>query len=207
MRNAADSQLCMHPISKHTARAAALTEQQLLHAGPEIHHFDLYRLQGPQARMDLAHSFASAVSLVEWPERLPADALPDPHLAVRLERMTVVCNPYLINCRYTTADRQHACSVGRLCACTDSLLVRQPLKHDTPVIVLTVQAEQVQAADSYSPLQGMPEGQAADEYEDHAWRLVSLHSSSQDWQHRYHDVAQLLSIESRDSIEQPCLLR
>ncbi|PRW05813.1 tRNA threonylcarbamoyladenosine biosynthesis [Chlorella sorokiniana] len=42
------------------------------HAGPPIHHFDLYRLtEGYDlARLDLPASFSQAVSLVEWPERL-----------------------------------------------------------------------------------------------------------------------------------------
>lgn len=40
--------------------------------GPPIHHFDLYRLEQRYdlARLDLAASFAQAVCLVEWPERL-----------------------------------------------------------------------------------------------------------------------------------------
>lgn len=59
-------------------------------AGPPIHHFDLYRLQGGApdlARLDLPASFAQAVCLVEWPERLAAAAagggdgsgVPQPH--------------------------------------------------------------------------------------------------------------------------------
>eukprot|EP00899_Mesostigma_viride_P014993 jgi/Mesvir1/23495/Mv22337-RA.1 len=45
------------------------------HEGPPVHHFDLYRLEGggktyDLGRLDLDHSFASAVSLIEWADRL-----------------------------------------------------------------------------------------------------------------------------------------
>ena len=60
-------------------------------AGPPIHHFDLYRLtaQYDLARLDLAASFAAAVCLVEWPERLgAAPAAPQPaeplHVAISI---------------------------------------------------------------------------------------------------------------------------
>ena len=64
-------------------------------AGPPIHHFDLYRLtqQYDLHRLDLPTSFAQAVSLVEWPERLQilqdlgeaaAHMLPQQHLAVTI---------------------------------------------------------------------------------------------------------------------------
>ena len=40
--------------------------------GPSIYHYDLYRLQEPAAlqKLDLQASLQSAVSLIEWPERL-----------------------------------------------------------------------------------------------------------------------------------------
>eukprot|EP00887_Chlorella_sp_A99_P001922 scaffold18.g1922.t1 len=52
---------------------------------PPIHHFDLYRLTEPHdlARLDLAASFATAVSLVEWAERLGGRTPPD-HLNLAL---------------------------------------------------------------------------------------------------------------------------
>lgn len=42
------------------------------HDGPVVHHFDLYRLSGPQdcQRLNLAESFQKAVTLVEWAEKL-----------------------------------------------------------------------------------------------------------------------------------------
>lgn len=54
-------------------------------AEPPIHHYDLYRLEAAHdlARLDLAGSFASAVSLVEWPQRL-GSTLPPAHLALTL---------------------------------------------------------------------------------------------------------------------------
>lgn len=41
-------------------------------ASPPVHHFDLYRLTGPaeMSKLGLGSSFASAVSLLEWAERL-----------------------------------------------------------------------------------------------------------------------------------------
>lgn len=50
-----------------------------------IHHFDLYRLSKPEdlRRLRLDQSFKSAVSLIEWAERL-GNQLPAEHLAVRL---------------------------------------------------------------------------------------------------------------------------
>ncbi|KAL4428029.1 hypothetical protein ABPG75_002118 [Micractinium tetrahymenae] len=60
------------------------------HAGPPIHHFDLYRLaqEYDLARLDLPASFSHVVCLVEWAERLQALGggahLPADHLAVRI---------------------------------------------------------------------------------------------------------------------------
>lgn len=56
------------------------------HGYPEIHHFDLYRLNSEQdlVRLDLSESFTKAVSLVEWAERLQHNA-PDDHLAVHIK--------------------------------------------------------------------------------------------------------------------------
>ncbi|KAL4445370.1 hypothetical protein ABPG77_011195 [Micractinium sp. CCAP 211/92] len=60
------------------------------HQGPPIHHFDLYRLTAGYdlARLDLPASFARAVCLVEWAERLQdlggGAHLPADHLAVRI---------------------------------------------------------------------------------------------------------------------------
>ncbi|KAF6260295.1 hypothetical protein COO60DRAFT_908809 [Scenedesmus sp. NREL 46B-D3] len=54
--------------------------------GPPIHHFDLYRLcpQQDMSRLDLAASLRSAVSLVEWAERLPQQLLPQQRLEVHI---------------------------------------------------------------------------------------------------------------------------
>jgi hypothetical protein len=67
-------------------------------AGPPIHHFDLYRLEQPQqqqqqqqqslARLDLPSSFATAVSLIEWPERLTQHDTPQHRLEVRIEALS-----------------------------------------------------------------------------------------------------------------------
>lgn len=55
---------------------------------PPVHHFDLYRLtpNSDFGRLDLRQSFASAVSLVEWAERLESSAMPEGgHLAMEVE--------------------------------------------------------------------------------------------------------------------------
>ena len=64
------------------------------HVGLPIHHFDLYRLSkaADLQRLELASSFSSAVSLVEWAERL-GSALPQQHLAVSLRVLDQVSIP------------------------------------------------------------------------------------------------------------------
>jgi tRNA A37 threonylcarbamoyladenosine biosynthesis protein TsaE len=61
--------------------------------GPPIHHFDLYRLEAPGSdlgRLDMGASFSAAVSLVEWPERLPAALVPRERLELAIEIMSEV---------------------------------------------------------------------------------------------------------------------
>ena len=55
-------------------------------AGLPIHHMDLYRITAVEqlARLQLADSWRTAVSLVEWPERL-GSYLPVEHLSVTLQ--------------------------------------------------------------------------------------------------------------------------
>ena len=167
-----------------------------LPAGPEIHHFDLYRLQGPQARMDLPQSFATAVSLVEWPERLPADAVPHPHLAVHLKRMDAVSSHTCLQhiCVWPYHPVKQPDGIQEL-SCSEAHLLR-----------VAVQAEQLQVASGQSSLQGLPESEALDEYEDRAWRLVTLHGSSQDWERRCQAITQLLAGED-EALAKPCVLR
>lgn len=52
---------------------------------PNLHHFDLYRLTQPQdlSRLDLERSLPTAVSLIEWAERL-GSLTPQEHLAVNV---------------------------------------------------------------------------------------------------------------------------
>lgn len=53
---------------------------------PALHHFDLYRLTNPLdlARLDLPQSLSSAVSLIEWADRLPEDLVPDEFLRIKI---------------------------------------------------------------------------------------------------------------------------
>ena len=50
-------------------------------AGGRVHHFDLFRVENPEAARELGvdEAFAEGISLIEWPERLagawPADRL------------------------------------------------------------------------------------------------------------------------------------
>lgn len=50
-----------------------------------IYHFDLYRLDSPEEayELDIEDAFATAITLIEWPERLGA-LLPGDSLTVRL---------------------------------------------------------------------------------------------------------------------------
>lgn len=53
---------------------------------PQLHHFDLYRLTDPRdlARLDLQQSLSSAVSLIEWADRLPGNLVPEECLDVKI---------------------------------------------------------------------------------------------------------------------------
>ena len=53
---------------------------------PQVHHFDLYRLEPGTPDEALAESLddASVLTIVEWPERMAARDLPDDGLACRL---------------------------------------------------------------------------------------------------------------------------
>ncbi|KAK3270830.1 hypothetical protein CYMTET_20787 [Cymbomonas tetramitiformis] len=55
------------------------------HQGPPIHHFDLYRLRGPCdfANLDLRKSLRTAISLIEWAERLETEFPPE-YLELRI---------------------------------------------------------------------------------------------------------------------------
>lgn len=55
-------------------------------AGPPIHHFDLYRLNGALdlQRIGWAQSLQAAVCLVEWPDVL-GDHLPSERLDIRID--------------------------------------------------------------------------------------------------------------------------
>ena len=60
-------------------------------AGPDIHHFDLYRLDSTAGlgRLQLEQSFQDAVSLVEWAERLPTDMRPSNRLDIQISPVQV----------------------------------------------------------------------------------------------------------------------
>lgn len=58
-------------------------------SGGVVHHYDLYRLtdarEGEYERLDLGGSFASGVSLIEWPERLvEMDRVPAERVELRI---------------------------------------------------------------------------------------------------------------------------
>lgn len=54
--------------------------------GLPVWHFDLYRIKNPDeaAELGIEEAFASAVSLIEWPERL-GPYLPPGHLSIELQ--------------------------------------------------------------------------------------------------------------------------
>eukprot|EP00879_Flechtneria_rotunda_P027605 GHRR01029577.1.p1 GENE.GHRR01029577.1~~GHRR01029577.1.p1 ORF type:complete len:349 (+),score=135.47 GHRR01029577.1:278-1324(+) len=78
---AGDPQL---PVPSPTYLLQQMYEEQ---DGPPIHHFDLYRLTTPEDmdRLNLAASWNSAVSLVEWADRLPQQLLPVQRLEINIE--------------------------------------------------------------------------------------------------------------------------
>lgn len=59
--------------------------------GVDIHHYDLYRLQGKDGmeyeRLDLNHSLDTGVCLIEWPERLiDMGVVPEERLELHLSQ-------------------------------------------------------------------------------------------------------------------------
>jgi len=79
-----------------------------------VHHFDLYRLSdvSQTIKLDLAHSFSNAVSLIEWAERL-GDDVPENRLDVflaidgsvgNLENVTDVAPDDDTDCGYDDDD-------------------------------------------------------------------------------------------------------
>jgi tRNA A37 threonylcarbamoyladenosine biosynthesis protein TsaE len=80
-------------------RAVLLSEKRTLwHLGPPIHHFDLYRLTKPAQllRLDLAASFRTAVSLLEWAERLQEQTPPE-RLEIHLGILEKQAWPYTLH--------------------------------------------------------------------------------------------------------------
>lgn len=67
-------------------------------AGPEIHHFDLYRLAATETggRLNLIDSFSNAVSLIEWADRLksvmPSQCLNVQFSSVSKVRTNTICH-------------------------------------------------------------------------------------------------------------------
>ena len=57
-----------------------------------MHHFDLYRLSGPDdlGRLDMGSALSTGVCLVEWPERLGQQA-PAERLDIHISMMSEVC--------------------------------------------------------------------------------------------------------------------
>lgn len=56
-----------------------------------MHHFDLYRLSGPNdlGRLDMGSALSTGVCLVEWPERLEQQA-PAERLDIHISMMSEV---------------------------------------------------------------------------------------------------------------------
>lgn len=85
------------------------------HGAPPIHHFDLYRLEESHdlVRLDLHTSFQSAVSLIEWPERLKNSPVhPKDPVSLRLSLMRRDEQVKLTECKDivsppTTDDEAH----------------------------------------------------------------------------------------------------
>ena len=65
-------------------------------AGLPIHHMDLYRISAVEelSRLQLEESWQTAVTLIEWAERL-GEYLPAEHLAVTLQPVQQVSLRYM----------------------------------------------------------------------------------------------------------------
>lgn len=94
-----------------------LNTHDLVAAGPPIHHFDMYRLDSSQnvERLNLAQSFKTAVSLVEWADRLqqlPPERL-DVHITI-LDTHDKVSYMLCSACSIVTSSRisttKHSCT-------------------------------------------------------------------------------------------------
>lgn len=73
------------PMPPAALLTCALSRFVLL--GPPLHHYDLYRLTPGDsiARLGLQAAFSSAVTLIEWPDRLPADQVPSTATTIQLQ--------------------------------------------------------------------------------------------------------------------------
>ncbi|GBF90954.1 hypothetical protein Rsub_03809 [Raphidocelis subcapitata] len=134
------------------------------HEGPPIHHFDLYRLEGggDVGRLELPASFARAVCLVEWPERLPAEALPGGRLEVGIEIVVDEAERRRLEeqCRLAQAAGSRAAAAG--------------------------------SSSSGSEEWGEEEGDDGaddDPYTDRRWRRITLQPYGADWEQRLGRVA------------------
>lgn len=148
-------------------------------AGPPVHHFDLYRLDGSAGgevfyRLDLPSSFNRAVSLVEWAERLPDALLPPDRLEVSLEVL----------------DVGHGASGSSSNSSSSSTLADEPpavLQLRVPPCCGTggdLSPESGSGGGSSSGVQGtevMDTGDDSDPYTDTRPRLVTLRAWGDDW--------------------------
>ncbi len=75
------------PVPKEVPSPTFTLVQVYETGGAPVWHFDLYRLERPEdaVELDIEEAFASAVSLIEWPDKLGSN-LPLEHLEVALSR-------------------------------------------------------------------------------------------------------------------------
>ena len=87
-------------------RIAAILTEGCMPSGPPVHHFDLYRLEVDSnlERLDLHTSFQSAVSLVEWADRL-GNYTPAEHLSMSVDLLQPV---RLLSSRYLPIELDEA---------------------------------------------------------------------------------------------------
>ena len=146
------------------------------HEGPPIHHFDFYRLQSGQdfERLSLAASFANAVCLMEWSERLQQTGqLPPERLAVRLQ----------VQVAESSGPEAHSSSDALRCdagAGADSSAVAGSSSPRT-------EAQE----------EGEDEG-GLDEYTDRRARLITLDAEGQYWASKLHRVVAYVDAHAAD---------
>jgi hypothetical protein len=182
-------------LPKHTQTAV----------GPPIHHFDLYRLDPQQdmSRLDLTASLSSAVSLIEWAERMPQQLLPRQRLEVSISILDEAGSSSSSSSAGTEQQQQQQQQHG--------LAMEQLHLHDAVLLPTPdLQLQQQQQVDSLLDLESIQDtgeedyDEAEDEYEDlftdKRQRLIHLKAYGESWAARLQQLAQDMQQSSSETL-------